>query len=130
LNENKDVREGKIKKNRHVTILFTRSGNSSRPCTPVVRFEVWTDSELESDALFGWLHDTHDTQKHLDTQKLQQQPRHTTPRLKNSKIHTTRKKIGEKRNNAKCGHQTNLKHRKINNQAYNTADTNARKERP
>jgi hypothetical protein len=42
------------------------------------------------------------------------------PRLRNSKIHTTRREIGEKHYTAKSGHQTNL----------NTTDTNARKERP
>jgi hypothetical protein len=44
----------------------------------------------------------------LDTQKLHQQPKHTTPRLRNSKIHATKKEIGEKRNSTENNHQTNL----------------------
>jgi hypothetical protein len=49
----------------------------------------------------------HDTQCHLNTQKLPQQPRHTTPRLKNNKYTPIEKKTGKKRNTTKNSHQTN-----------------------
>jgi hypothetical protein len=60
----------------------------------------------------------------LNKQKLHQQPRNTTPRLRNSKIHTNGKEIGEKCTTTKNGHQINKQEAK--NQSYDTADTTER----